>query len=75
MKKGSGCIAGISDLHYLFGGKLWCIELKLPGKKQSPDQKVYQRTVEKQGISYSVVYTLQEFKKLIHEINETHKAA
>jgi hypothetical protein len=67
-KKGLGVVSGVCDLEYIFDGGICFIELKLPGRKQSNEQIEFQQKVEERGHWYTVVYSLEEFKKLIWEI-------
>lgn len=45
---------GSADLHVLVEGRALFVELKAPGKKQSPAQVEYQRKVESAGATYVV---------------------
>ena len=66
--KREGIVRGVADLflcvprggyHGLF------IEMKKPGSYQRPEQKEWQRNVEKYGYKYVVCKTLEEFKEIV----------
>ena len=62
MDKGMGLQKGRSDMVLYYSGKAYHIELKLEGEKQTPDQNVWQKTVETNGFTYKLIYSLEEFK-------------
>lgn len=63
-----GVVAGVADMEYYRGGKVVFIELKHGNGRQSDKQIKFQKRVEAEGIRYAIVRTLEEFQKLIHEI-------
>ena len=68
MDKGMGLQKGRSDMVFYYLGKAYHIELKLEGEKQRPDQKLWQKTLETNGFTYKLIYSLQEFKDYINGI-------
>ncbi len=64
-KKALGVVRGISDLEFIDDGKVWFIELKLPGEKQLPEQIEFQKKVEERGHNYIIIYSFEEFKYFI----------
>ena len=64
--KGMGLVEGVSDLGYLRpDGRVTYIEMKLPGKKQSPAQKKWQQVVESRCGRYFVCDNLDDFQTII----------
>ena len=63
--RSKGLQAGRSDLVFYYHGRALHIELKLPGRRQSPDQRKWQRIIEAQGFRYVICRTMQEFKDVI----------
>jgi hypothetical protein len=52
---------GVEDLQvYMFGGKLWCIELKSLKGKQSEHQKAREIELKALGFDYSIIRTVDE---------------
>ena len=63
--KGMGMVAGVSDLMWLYNGKLHCIELKTDEGKQSEAQRKWQIAILMSGGEYHVIRSLESFKALI----------
>ena len=63
-----GVVSGIPDFMFLYGGKVYGIELKVGRNKQTENQKAIQAIFETHGIDYNLVYTFEEFTKLIDTI-------
>ena len=70
IRKAMGRVAGVSDMIYLYGGRCYCLEFKLPGKRQSTAQRDWQQTVEAQGIHYAIIESESAFRKAIHYIHQ-----
>ena len=68
--KAVGVVAGVSDLIFLHGCKVHCIELKTQTGYQSPEQIEWEEKVYKQGIDYYVINSIVKFKNLIIKIIE-----
>ena len=68
--KAKGIVSGVADLEFYRNGKLTFIELKLPKRYQSPEQKEFQAKVEAEGFRYEIVKTFEDFKKLMYELLE-----
>lgn len=69
-KVGTGVVSGVADFIGIlppFGNSI-AIELKLPGKKQSPAQKSWQTIFENAGGKYYLCFSLKQFKDLIQSI-------
>lgn len=68
--KSMGLRRGTSDQVYFAPNKLivW-IEYKLPGRKQSDDQILFQKMVQDWGCLYAVVTSETEFQNLINKLN------
>lgn len=62
--KATGIVPGDSDLYWI-DFKMAYIELKLPGKTQSPEQIAYMHLVRSYGHDYYVIDTFADFKNLI----------
>ena len=63
--KAMGLQKGRSDMVFYYAGRATHIELKLPGEKQSKDQKAFQAAIEAQGFEYHIIRTLEDFQALI----------
>jgi len=66
--KAMGLQAGRSDMVLYLKGKAFMIEWKTPKGKQQGKQKDWQELIEKQGFSYFIVRSLDEFKTLIQTL-------
>lgn len=51
---------GMSDILLVHIGRAYFIEVKRPGGKQSPDQKLFQEDVEKSGGLYALVSSVDD---------------
>jgi len=64
--KALGVVAGVSDLEFIGeNGVTWFIELKVPGGRQSEDQKEFQSKLEERGHKYIIIFSFEEFKRFI----------
>jgi len=63
-----GVWAGVADFLFMFGGTVYCIELKTERGSQSPEQKVWEILVRGEGFSYYIIKNLIDFKKIIEYI-------
>lgn len=68
--KSLGVKRGVSDLIFIGFCFTVYIELKLPGKKQSEDQKEFEKTVKSRGHMYYVVDTMHDAKILINNLSK-----
>ena len=66
--KSIGVVAGVPDLEFHFKGRSYFIELKIPGGSQSPKQKKVQEALEGQGFNYYLIWSFEEFQRIIKEI-------
>tara|TARA_R110000787_G_scaffold151830_1_gene265532 strand:+ start:326 stop:664 length:339 start_codon:yes stop_codon:yes gene_type:complete len=66
--KDTGLFAGVSDLLLMYAGKTYCIEMKTPTGSQSKSQIYWEGLVKREGFSYYVCRSLEEFKAVIHSI-------
>ena len=63
MDKAKGVVAGVSDYICLIpigGYHGLCIEFKLPGETQSPEQVDFERKVTKVGFMYRIAYSTEQ---------------
>ena len=66
--KAEGVVAGVSDLILFMprrGYHALCIEMKVDTNKQSENQKIWQKKAEGEGYLYKVIYTIEDFAKLV----------
>ena len=64
--KNTGLLAGVSDLIILLPNAITIfIEVKRPGKNQTPEQVKFMNDVRLLGFQYFIVRSLQEFKYII----------
>lgn len=64
-RKAVGLISGVSDCLFIWRGYLYCFEFKTAIGRQSTAQIEWQEKVNKQGINYYLVRSLDEFKKVM----------
>ena len=66
-----GVFPGAPDLILTFGNMrfIW-IETKKPGGRQSPMQKAFQKRQESLGNRYYIVYSLEDFKKILEKYKD-----
>ena len=58
--KAAGMTAGVPDLLILKGGKLYALELKAPGGRLSPSQRMVGARMEECGAEVSVAHSIDE---------------
>jgi hypothetical protein len=58
--KALGVISGVPDLLILKGGKLYALELKAPGGRLSPSQRLVGARMEECGAEISVAHSVDE---------------
>jgi len=63
-----GVVPGVADLLFIYGGTVYCIELKTPTGTQQKKQKAWQEAVMAQGVKYYIIRSLEDFKKTINFI-------
>lgn len=71
--KDEGVLSGVADLLLLVprhGYAGLCIEMKKPGGTVSKSQKSFKAAVERFKYKYSVIYSVDEFKRLITDYLE-----
>ena len=56
----SGLMPGAPDLIVISKGRIWFLEVKKPGGKQSQSQVMVQRLIEERGFGYYVVHSVDE---------------
>jgi hypothetical protein len=56
----SGLLPGAPDLIVIGKGRVWFLEVKRPGGKQSQSQVMVQRLIEDRGFAYHVVHSVDE---------------
>lgn len=62
--KREGVLSGVSDLIVISQNKIFFIEMKFGGKKQSDNQINFQQKVESLGFKYYLCYTFDEFMNI-----------
>ena len=71
--KSMGVFPGVADLLFIYDRQLYAIELKTPKGSQSEVQKYWESRVKKEGVYYTIIRSLEEFKKFIIPIIEKHE--
>ena len=61
MNKALGLIKGRADMEFLWNGRLHYLEFKFGAGRQQPDQVKFQKAVEDQGATYTIIETKEEF--------------
>lgn len=65
-RKAMGLVTGFPDTIVILHCKIFFIEFKKPGGKQSPKQKIMERILTKLGFKYYICDSVQLFKKIIN---------
>ena len=65
--QGLGCKPGLADLTILKNGNVIWVELKAPGKKQSPRQIDFEREIKAYGGNYVVAYSYHDVQDYAEE--------
>lgn len=68
IQRAMGLIPGVSDCLFIWQGRVYCFEFKTETGRQSPAQIEWQLKVNKQGINYYLIRSLEQFKKQMEEI-------
>ena len=66
--KAAGLVPGVSDLHFLWNGKLYVFELKVKRNGLTEDQKVFRDVVLMNGGAFFEIRDLETFKTSFHHI-------
>ena len=66
----SGKQAGAPDLMLIFKGKAIGVEVKLPGKKQQPNQVEFERKMKMAGGGYHVIHSPEEALDIISQLRK-----
>jgi hypothetical protein len=66
--KMTGVVPGVSDMLFIYKGKVYCFELKNKFGEQSEKQIAWQKKVEKQNVPYYLIRDLNTFKDIINSI-------
>lgn len=61
-KKQTGLMSGVSDLILVVNGRVFFLEIKDEKGVQQPKQKDFEKTILAQGLNYTVLRSLNEFK-------------
>lgn len=67
-KKAMGVVRGPSDLFLVLYRAVIFIEMKLPGKTQSVEQKDFENKVTERGHIYIIMYSFKQFKEFIWQV-------
>jgi hypothetical protein len=68
----SGLLPGAPDLIVLGKGRVWFLEVKRPGGKQSNNQVMVQRLIEERGFEYHVVHSVDEALNVVGYGSQKH---
>jgi hypothetical protein len=66
--KRQGVTAGVSDLHLIHNGKIYFIEVKTSGGRQSLLQEQFEKFVKSQGFEYYIVRSVDDVLTLISKL-------
>jgi len=66
-KKGTGMMAGVSDLIMVIEGRVIFCEIKDDKGRQKPDQIAFEQKVTKLGHQYYLIRSLEEFKEMVEK--------
>ena len=72
--KAIGVVPGVADLHFFYNGKIYFIELKVEGGKQSANQKAWEDIIVAQQGFYVIITSFDHFKHFINAIYILHQA-
>lgn len=72
INKSMGLQPGRSDMVLYWKGKVYMIELKLPGKVQQPVQKKWEQKIINHGFTYVIINNYETFKEYISKIIQNH---
>jgi hypothetical protein len=61
----SGLLPGAPDLIVIGQRRIWFMEVKRPGGKQSPSQAIVQCLIEERGFAYHIVHSVDEALKVV----------
>lgn len=67
--KATGVLPGVSDLIFLYRGKIIFVEVKTEDGQQSPAQKEFQKTVTDMGFQYWIVRSASQMLARIEDYN------
>jgi len=67
-RKAVGLIPGVSDCLFIWRGQLYCFEFKTEIGRQSPVQIDWQDKVNRQGIQYYLIRSIEQFKLVMEVI-------
>lgn len=67
-RKAVGLVSGVSDCLLIWRGSVYCFEFKTESGRQSPAQIEWMQKVNRHGINYYLVRSLEQFKQIIGEI-------
>lgn len=66
--KGRGLVAGVADTQFIWAGRCYFFEFKTSTGRQSQAQKEWQKVCEAQGIQYTIIRSVEQFKSEIKKI-------
>jgi hypothetical protein len=72
--KAIGVVSGVADLHFFYNGKIYFLELKVEGGKQSANQKAWEDAIVAQQGFYVIITSFEQFKNFINAIYILHQA-
>lgn len=62
-----GLRSGVADLVFVKDGRVYFLEMKRPGGKQSESQRQFQADAEAVGAPYAVAYSFDEAVKILQD--------
>jgi hypothetical protein len=62
-RKARGIKPGWSDLQFIRLGQFYAIELKIPGGRQSENQRLRQTEIESAGAQYAICYSVEDVEQ------------
>lgn len=68
LKKQLGVVSGVSDLIFIWNNEVYFIEMKTETGTQDPEQVIFQKQIEAQGMIYMLCRNLKQFIRIIQAI-------
>lgn len=66
--KGTGVISGVSDLVFIWKGKVYLFELKVGSNTLSPNQKLFRDITTEHGAVFYEIRSVEQFKVIFDQI-------
>lgn len=65
--KRMGLRSGVSDFVIGYLGKMFCLELKIKGGRQSENQSQFEKDAKAAGAQYAIAFSMREAIGVLHE--------